>query len=111
MVYLLWLGIRVWRAPAADLIAVSPEPRSGRAIFARGVLVSLTYPKTLLFYGAFLPQFVVPGTEPGPQLALLAATSLAVAVALDSCWVLAPPGLRGVLRNRLTGGFYLAAAG
>ncbi len=114
--YLRWLGIRAWRTPAADLTAVGPESRSGRAIFARGFLVSLTNPKTLLFYGAFLPQFIAPGADPGPQLALLAATFLAVAVALDSCWALAAAQLRGALalrgglRNRLTGGFYLAAA-
>jgi threonine/homoserine/homoserine lactone efflux protein len=117
--YLVRLGVQAWRAPGAaaeDLTRVAPGPRSGRAIVARGFLVSLTNPKTLLFYAAFLPQFVAPGAEPGPQLALLAATFLAVAVTLDGCWALAAArlrgalALRGALRNRLTGGFYLAAA-
>jgi threonine/homoserine/homoserine lactone efflux protein len=114
--YLLWLGVQAWRALAADLTRVAPEPRSGPAIVARGFLVSLTNPKTLLFYGAFFPQFVALDADPGRQLALLAATFLAVAVALDGCWALAAArlrgalALRGALRNRLTGGFYLAAA-
>ncbi len=114
--YLMWLGVQAWRAPAVDLTRIAPEPRSGRVIFARGFLVSLTNPKTLLFYGAFFPQFVAPGAEPGPQLVLLSATFLAVAVALDGCWALAAARLRGTLavrgglRNRLTGGFYFAAA-
>ncbi len=58
--YLVWLGIRQWRAPAPDLgqAAVGLRPRRGRAVFLRGFLVSLTNPKTLLFYGAFFPQFV-----------------------------------------------------
>ena len=114
--YLVWLGIQAWRAPPVDLIRMAPEPRSGRAIFARGFLVSLTNPKTLLFYGAFFPQFVAPGADLGSQLALLSATFLAVAAALDGCWALAAARLRGALalrgrlRNRLTGGFYFAAA-
>lgn len=116
--YLVWLGVQAWRAlPGADLTRVAPEPRSGRVIFGRGFLVSLTNPKTLLFYGAFFPQFVAPDAAPlAPQLALLSATFLAVAVALDCCWALAAARLRGVLalrgalRNRLTGSFFLAAA-
>ena len=114
--YLAWLGVQAWRAPAVDLTRVPPLPRSGRAIFARGFLVSLTNPKTLLFYGAFFPQFVAPGADLWPQLTLLSATFLAVATALDSCWALAVARLRGALamrgalRNRLTGGFYFAAA-
>ena len=114
--YLVWLGIQAWRAPAVDLTKVAPQPRSGRAIFARGFLVSLTNPKTLLFYGAFFPQFVAAGADLGPQLALLSATFLAVAGALDGCWALAAArlrgalALRGTLRNRLTCSFYFAAA-
>lgn len=114
--YLMWLGVQAWRAPAVDLTRIAPEPRSGRAIFARGFLVSLTNPKTLLFYGAFFPQFVAPGADLGPQLALLSATFLTIAVALDGCWALSAARLRGTLavrgrlRNRLTGGFYFAAA-
>ena len=57
--YLVYLGIRTWRAPAVDLTRVAPEPRSARSIFLRGFLVSLSNPKTLLFYGAFFPQFVI----------------------------------------------------
>jgi homoserine/homoserine lactone efflux protein len=88
----------------------------GPGNFRPGFLVSLTNPKTLLFYGAFFPQFVAPGADLGPQLALLSITFLAVAAALDGCWALAADrlrgalALRGTLRNRLTGGFYFAAA-
>src|SRR3712207_2906926 len=38
--YLAWLRVQAWRAPAVDLTAVPPQPRSGRAIVARGFLVS-----------------------------------------------------------------------
>jgi homoserine/homoserine lactone efflux protein len=114
--YLVYLGIRAWRAPAVDLTRVAPEPRSARSIFLRGFLVSLSNPKTLFFYGAFFPQFVTPDADLGAQLSLLSVTFLALAVALDSCWALAAGrfrgalAVRGTLRNRLTGSCYFAAA-
>jgi homoserine/homoserine lactone efflux protein len=114
--YLVYLGVKAWRAPAVDLTKIQPEPRSARIIFIRGFIVSFTNPKTLLFYSAFFPQFVTPGAQLASQLALLSATFLLTAATLDCCWALAAGRLRrllatrGLLRNRLTGGFYLAAA-
>lgn len=114
--YLVYLGLKAWRAPALDLTKVTPEPRSPRSIFMRGFMVSLSNPKTLLFYGAFFPQFISPDADLGSQILLLSATYLIVAVVLDCCWAVGAGRLRGLLatrgaiRNRLTGGFYLAAA-
>jgi threonine/homoserine/homoserine lactone efflux protein len=113
--YLVWLGIAACRAPAVDLTRVGPQTRSANVIFVRGLLVGLTNPKTLLFYGAFLPQFVVPGPTASDQLLLLAATFLVIAVALDSVWALLADRLRALLvahvrlRNRITGGLLVGA--
>jgi homoserine/homoserine lactone efflux protein len=115
VVYLVWLGIAAWRAPAVDLAQVRPQARSARRIFVRGFLVGLTNPKTLLFYGAFLPQFITPGPTAPDQLLLLAVTFLVVAVILDSGWALLAGRLRALLtahvrlRNRLTGGLLVGA--
>ena len=115
VVYLLWLGIRQWRAPPVDLTRTPPQPRSVRAIALRGFLISLSNPKTLLFFGAFFPQFIAPDRAIGPQLALLCGTFLLLAVALDSGWAMAAGharrflAMRGRLRNRLTGGFLIGA--
>ena len=65
--YLVYLGVAQWRAPAVDLTRTRPEPRSARAIYMRALLVSLTNPKTLLFYGAFFPQFVTATHDLGAQ--------------------------------------------
>jgi threonine/homoserine/homoserine lactone efflux protein len=113
--YLLYLGFRAWRAPAVDLTQAKPEARSARGIFLRGSLVALTNPKTLLFYGAFFPQFVSVEGDLMTQLSLLAATFLVIEVALDSCWALlagrfrAVLAVNGKLRNRLTGGLLMGA--
>ena len=115
VVYLVWLGVSAWRAPVVDLARVGPQARSARLIFARGFLVGLTNPKTLLFYGAFLPQFITAGPTASDQLLLLAVTFLVVAVILDSAWALLAGRLRGLLlahvrlRNRLTGGLLVGA--
>ncbi|MBS0562410.1 MAG: LysE family translocator [Proteobacteria bacterium] len=113
--YLIWLGIRAWRAPPTDLTRTRAQPRSARGIFLRGFLVSLTNPKTLLFFGAFFPQFISLGRPVGPQVALLCATFLVIAVLLDGAWALAAGrarallGARPRLRNRLTGGLLMGA--
>jgi len=113
--YLFWLGFNAWRAPAADLTKTAPQPRSPRAIFLRGFLVSLTNPKTLLFYAAFFPQFIDPGAGFAPQIALLAGTFLAIAMIVDGGWAVLAARFRGLLavngrlRNRLTGGLLMGA--
>jgi len=114
-VYLAYLGIVQWRAAALDLAQTAPLPRSARAIYGRGVLVALTNPKTLLFYGAFFPQFVTPGDAQARQLLLLLASCLAVAIAIDCAWALLAARLRRFvaarsrLRNRLSGGLLIGA--
>jgi homoserine/homoserine lactone efflux protein len=67
--YLIYLGVEALRAPPANLGATKAEPKSIRAIYFKGALVSLTNPKTLLFFGAFLPQFVDAKGDAFAQLA------------------------------------------
>jgi threonine/homoserine/homoserine lactone efflux protein len=112
--YLLWLGVRAWRAPPDDLAGVKAEPKSARAMVFHGFFVSLVNPKTLVFYVAFFPQFM---TSPGQarQIWLLAATFVAIAAVVDSGWALLAGRLRPLLfrharlRNRLTGAVLIAA--
>ena len=65
--YLLYLGIRQWRAAPVDLTRTRPQPRSFRSIALRGFVISLTNPKTLQFYGAFFPQFLLSDAAIGPD--------------------------------------------
>jgi homoserine/homoserine lactone efflux protein len=98
--YLVLLGVQQWRAPPADLSAVRPQPRSLARIFGRAIAVSLTNPKTLLFYAAFFPQFVSSDAPAGPQLVVLAGLYLVIALVLDSAWALMAARLRGAFRTR-----------
>lgn len=98
--YLLLLGIQQWRAAPPDLDGISAQKRSLARIFSRAVLVSLTNPKTLLFYAAFFPQFLSPERAPGPQFAVLAVLYLAIALVLDSCWALGAARVRHLIGRR-----------
>jgi len=115
VIYLVGLGIKEWRAPPVDLTRTNPEPKSARAIYGRGLLVSLTNPKTLLFYGAFFPQFVRPEGNIGLQVAVLSVTFLALAVLIDGAWAVTAGrarwllASRGRLRNRLSGSLLMGA--
>ena len=113
--YLVWLGVAAWRAAPADLSAPRAQEASPRAVWLRGFAVSLSNPKTLLFFGAFLPQFATPGEGMTAQLALLALTFLVLATMLDSLWAIFAGRLvrllriEGRWRNRMTGGFLIGA--
>jgi threonine/homoserine/homoserine lactone efflux protein len=112
--YLVWLGVRAWLAPPARLDRVAAEAKPMGVLFARGFLVSLTNPKTLAFYAAFFPQFIV-GPDPQRQIWILAATAVLIAAIVDSSWALLAGRLRPLLsrheraRNRITGAVLVAA--
>lgn len=82
--YLIWLGIQLWRAPAPSLAPVpAGSRRSGAALARQGFLAAVSNPKVLLFYGAFLPQFIDPSRPLGGQFAVMAATFAVVECAVE----------------------------
>ena len=54
-----------------------------------GFIVGATNPKTIVFFVAFLPQFIDSSAPAAPQLVLLGVLFGAMAVASDTCWALA----------------------
>jgi len=60
--YIAWLGFGRLRAALTGTSAIesSGVPRTGGSLFRQGFLVGVSNPKTILFFGAFLPQFVNP---------------------------------------------------
>src|SRR5690242_19526868 len=86
--YLMWLGLAHWRRRPEALSHRAAPRVAVRRMFWQGFGVSLTNPKTLLFYAAFFPQFVDVKADPLPQFLLLASTFLLIAVSLDSSWCL-----------------------
>lgn len=62
--YLAYLAWQAFRAPVGPLEATGASSTAVGGLFGRGVVMNLTNPKVLLFFLAFLPQFVAP--EAGP---------------------------------------------
>jgi threonine/homoserine/homoserine lactone efflux protein len=113
--YLLYLGI-------SRLIyaARKSQPHiSALGSFQRGFWVSLTNPKTILFFSAFLPQFVVSSESYLPQIALLSAIFWFLAIVLDCGYALLSDQLGASLnshvrskhQNLASGFLYLGAGG
>lgn len=91
--YLAWLAWQAFRAPADAPAQSGPAAGSHWQMYRRGVLMNLTNPKVVIFFLAFLPQFVVPARGGiAPQIAVLglvfiAATCLVFgAIAWFSGW-------------------------
>src|SRR6185436_11181877 len=73
--YLIWLGIQVWRSPPLDLrVAAVPERPRAAALFSQGALSATTNPKGILFFAAFLPQFIDPARSLWIQFLVMAGT-------------------------------------
>jgi homoserine/homoserine lactone efflux protein len=83
--YLVWLGIRVWRSPAPVVSSAATGLRAARPwrMFNQGFLVAVSNPKALIFFTAFLPQFMVPGISFAVQLAVLGGTFVVVEIAYE----------------------------
>ena len=67
--YLVWLGIKLIRAPVEGVDADAPPPPPRGGFFLQGFLVLLSNPKVLVFFGAFIPQFMDMSRQ-GPFLIL-----------------------------------------
>jgi threonine/homoserine/homoserine lactone efflux protein len=87
--YLVWLGVRLIRSPVVGLdadAAPPPPPRGG--FFLQGVVVLLSNPKVLVFFGAFIPQFMDMGRDHVSQVALLGVTFMVIAGMTDAMYAL-----------------------
>jgi threonine/homoserine/homoserine lactone efflux protein len=89
--YIIVLGIRAIRDRRAfsDAFGIAITPRSDRRIFFEGLVVGVTNPKSLVFFAAVLPQFVVADAGAvAVQLALLGFVFVLIALVSDSAWVI-----------------------
>jgi threonine/homoserine/homoserine lactone efflux protein len=99
--YLVYLGIRLWRAPVADPgagPAAAPETGS-RRIFLHLYAVTALNPKGIVFFVAFLPQFLDTTAPILPQLAIFEATFLTLAAVNASVYALMATAARRTIRR------------
>ena len=73
--YLVWLGIQVWRSEPLGIASSEASPVSKPTrLFSQGFLSAVTNPKGILFFVAFLPQFIDPNRSLFVQFLIMAAT-------------------------------------
>lgn len=68
VLYLVYMAIGLWRAPAPSTAAAAPA-ESAAAVIRHAILINLLNPKLSIFFLAFLPQFVASETA-DPLLAM-----------------------------------------
>ncbi|BCJ04387.1 lysine transporter LysE [Pseudomonas sp. RtIB026] len=117
--YLIYLGVKQWRSRTSAFDKL--DQPAGRAstnnrLMLNGVTVALTNPKAILFFAAFLPQFIRPGSDSTVQLGILVLTFAACSIVSHALYVtlaqvlrrkLASPN-RARLMNRLFGASFVA---
>lgn len=116
--YLVYLGVKLWRAPVGEGDAPdTSETRAGR-IFAHAYAVTALNPKSIIFFVAFVPQFIDPHMAMTPQIVVFEATFLALATLNAFAYALLAAAARKVVRSprvqrviNRTGGTLLIGAG
>src|SRR6201997_3535661 len=115
--YLVWLGIKLIREPVKGLEAEAPPPPRG-GFFLQGFLVALSNPKLLVFFGAFIPQFVDLSQDHFSQVAILGITFMIVAALPDGASALLAGRVRRFfsvkrteILSRVSGGVMIGGGG
>lgn len=123
-IYLIWLGIKLWRSapPLADLPAESSNEndagQSFNSLFWKAYIVTALNPKGMVFFVAFVPQFVNQSAPVMPQFVILVITFVVLATINVVLWSQLTGSLRRYLErpgflqwvNR-TGATFLVGAG
>lgn len=124
--WLKWLGVTYLVFLAGKSLyrcwhPVANESMTATGSFQRGFWVSLTNPKTILFFSAFLPQFVSSADHYLLQISLLSFCFWTLAVLCDSAYALLASNLKWLVdaqkiramrwQNGLSGTLLLAASG
>ena len=112
--YLVWLGVKLIRSPVEGVNTDEPPPPPRGGFFLQGFLVLLSNPKVLVFFGAFIPQFMDMGKDHFSQVALLGFTFMVTGAVTDSIYAILAGRARKFfsaertrLVSRISGGFMI----
>lgn len=76
--YLVFLGIQVWRSPSLGESRAEVKSSSRVKLFQAGLLSAISNPKGILFFVAFLPQFINPASSLVVQFLVMASTFVVI---------------------------------
>lgn len=115
--YLIYLGVKLWRAPVGTIAEASAPDMKPRRMFLHAYAVTALNPKSLVFFVAFVPQFLVASAPLLPQMVLFEATYLILATLNATFYALAASAARSTIRlpsvqravNRVGGSLLIGA--
>lgn len=101
--YLIYLGVRLWKAPPCRFEPAAAEPAGLGRGFLEGISLQLTNPKAIFFFLSVFPQFVDHSRPGGRQFVLLVLTYSALVVLIHSGYALTAERARGWLTSERGG--------
>ncbi|SLN71445.1 Homoserine/homoserine lactone efflux protein [Roseivivax jejudonensis] len=101
-IYLIWVGIRLFRSEPTSPKDLSGDfAGTGAAAFRDGFLVTVFNPKGILFFVAFVPQFVDPAASYLAQAAVFVLLFSSLGVINGAVYAMAASRMRLVLRSKV----------
>lgn len=97
--YLIWLGYKMLRSSGELGTADADRTKRYRDLILEGFLVIWSNPKALIFFGAFIPQFVTREQPAFPQIVLLGIFFMIIAGLSDSVYAVVAGQARGLLTS------------
>jgi threonine/homoserine/homoserine lactone efflux protein len=115
--YLIWMGIQMWRSKPMEINTQKVKNVTHRKIFKNTFLVTVLNPKGIVFFVAFVPQFVDPAKDTFIQFAILEATFIFLAATSVLMWALLASVMHSKFKeertqnivNKLSGSFLIGA--
>lgn len=96
-IYLVWLGLRLIRSAPRDGMSLPATEVTARGVFGHNLAVTALNPKSIAFFIAFVPQFVVQDAPLLPQFAILITTFVTLATLNALAYALAADRLRRLI--------------
>lgn len=100
-IYLIYLGITLWRSDQ-DLneVSIKHNNASSNRIVVQAFAISLLNPKGIVFYMAFMPQFISSDAPVLPQMLILGFTFFVIVFPINTTYALMSGKFREIIGNQ-----------
>ena len=99
--YLVWMGVGMIRAAGGQTLGrlADVPDLTPRRVFGNAMIVTALNPKSIVFFIAFVPQFLMVDRPLAPQFAVLIATFVTLAAVNALAYALLADGMRATIRR------------
>jgi threonine/homoserine/homoserine lactone efflux protein len=97
--YLIYLGIQLWRAPVASVEGMALRETRPARMFLHAYVVTALNPKSIVFFVAFLPQFIDLSAPVMTSMIIVVATFVVMAALNALAYALMASAARGAIRR------------